>query len=82
MSTSSQDLLKAALELSEDERIVLAGELLESVGPATGDAEWAASWRREIVRRWEDLESDPARAVPWPEVERRLQQQIDKARDA
>jgi putative addiction module component (TIGR02574 family) len=78
MSLSSQELLKAALQLSEDERIVLAGALLESVGPPTGDAEWVASWQREVARRWQELESGQAHAIPWTEVERQLQQMIDK----
>lgn len=82
MSISSQELLKAALQLSEDERIVLAGELLESTGPAIGDTQWAASWQREVARRWQELESGQVQAIPWTEVERQLQQLIDKPRDA
>ena len=75
---SGQELLKAALQLSEDERIVLAGELLESVGPATGDAEWVTSWRHEVAHRWQELESGQVQAIPWREVEGQLQQMIDK----
>jgi putative addiction module component (TIGR02574 family) len=82
MSSSSQDLLKAALQLSEDERIVLAGELLDSIGPDTGDAQWSASWQSEIARRWQELESGQVRANPWAKVEARLQQRIDNARNA
>jgi putative addiction module component (TIGR02574 family) len=78
MSPSSQELLNAALKLSEDERIVLAGELLESVGPAVGDAQWIERWQSEVIRRWQELESGQVHAVPWTEVERRLQQLIDR----
>lgn len=78
MSPSSQELLNAALRLSEDERIALAGELLESVAPPAGDAEWVASWQREVARRWQELESGQVQTVPWTDVERRLQQMIDQ----
>jgi len=74
MSPSTQELLKAALALSEDERIVLAGELLESVGAETASEEWAASWRAEISRRWQELESGEVKAISWTKVAQRLQQ--------
>lgn len=82
MSPTSQDILKAALELSEDERIVLAGELLESVGPEHGTAEWATSWQQEVARRWQELESGEVKAIPWSEVEQRLKQTLDPGGDA
>lgn len=78
MSPLSQELLKAALQLSEDERIVLAGELLESVGPEQGDAEWAADWQRAVARRWQEFEAGTVVGVPWTDVERQLQAMIDK----
>ncbi len=79
MMPTTQELLKAALQLSEDERIVLAGELLESVASATGDADWVASWQREVARRWQELESGQVQAIPWTEVDHKLQQMIDKS---
>jgi len=79
MNITSHELLQAALQLSEDERIVLAGELLESVGAATGDAKWAASWQGEVLRRWQELESGQVQGTPWTEVDRQLQQMIDKS---
>jgi putative addiction module component (TIGR02574 family) len=81
MNASSQALFKAALELSEDERIVLAGKLLESVGPETGNAEWATAWQQEASRRWQELESGQVQGVPWATVERQLQQLIDQPID-
>lgn len=78
MNPATQELLKAALQLSEDERVVLAGELLESIGPKTGDAEWVTNWQREVARRWQDLDSGQVQPVPWSDVEQRLQQMIDK----
>jgi putative addiction module component (TIGR02574 family) len=76
MNLTLQEILEAALQLSEDERIVLAGQLLESVTPASGDAEWTEEWSAEIMRRWNELESGAAQALPWSEVDRQLREMI------
>ena len=81
MSKPSEEVLKAALQLSEDERIVLAGQLLESVAPATGDAEWAEAWGAEVTRRRQELESGEVQAVPWSEVDRQLREMIAQPRN-
>ena len=78
MSPSSRDLLKAALLLSEVERIVLAKKLIDSVASASADAEWAASWQREASRRWRELESGAVQPASWADVEGNLQQMIDQ----
>jgi putative addiction module component (TIGR02574 family) len=75
------EVLKAALQLSEDERIVLAGQLLESVAPPSGDAEWTEEWGAEVTRRWQELESGAVQAVPWTEVDRQLREMIAQRRN-
>jgi putative addiction module component (TIGR02574 family) len=54
MNPSTQDIFTAALNLPEDDRIRLAGDLLESVAASGGDADWQAKWRQEIIRRWQE----------------------------
>jgi putative addiction module component (TIGR02574 family) len=68
-----QQLLNAALQLSEDERIVLAGKLLESLTSTPVDSAWTTEWGEEVSRRWQELESGAVLPVPWSEVERQLQ---------
>jgi|GEM_PF-466690 len=81
MNKPSEELLKAALKLSEDERIVLAGRLLESVAPTSSDAEWTEEWGAEVTRRWQELESGAVQAVPWSEVDRQLREMIAEHRN-
>ncbi|MBL9082151.1 MAG: addiction module protein [Planctomycetales bacterium] len=79
MNPTSHDIFTAALNLPEDDRIRLAGDLLQSVIASGGDAERQAKWRQEIGRRWQELESGEVQAVPWSEVDRRLQQMLDNS---
>ena len=48
-------VLEQALQLSDDERGELIGQLLRSLEPADGDDltadEWVAAWSRELDRR-------------------------------
>lgn len=79
MSPTTQELLKAALLLSPADGIELAGELLESVAAGSPDPEWEAEWQREIARRHRELESGEVQAVAWPDLDREMQQMIDKS---
>lgn len=81
MELTLQELLKAALRLSEDERVVLAEELLASVAPVGGDAEWAAAWQTEVDRRWRELESGEIQAVPWSDVDDQLRHMSVERKD-
>ena len=71
MSTSPQDILKSALELSPQERAEIAGILIESLDEADVDAEAEAAWSDETARRVADLDGG-APTTPWPEVRRKL----------
>ncbi|MBM3289663.1 MAG: hypothetical protein FJY92_05885 [Candidatus Hydrogenedentes bacterium] len=76
MNTARNDVFREALALGEDDRIQLAGLLLEKAdGPA--DPGWEDAWRREIERRAEELESGAVVAVPWAEVRERLMRKLD-----
>ncbi len=81
MSPSGEELLRAAMQLSEDDRIVLAGRLLESVAPPIDDARWTETWRREVARRWEEMESGQVQGIPWSDVDRELDEKIQAARN-
>jgi putative addiction module component (TIGR02574 family) len=77
MSRQSTELLKRALSLTEDERALLAGSLLESLD-ATTDFEVEAAWQQEIARRLEELDQGRAKTVPWTEVRRHLSAKLSK----
>jgi putative addiction module component (TIGR02574 family) len=64
-------LLQELMQLSPAERLELAQDLWDSVGPEelpplTPDQE------KEIDRRLAEHEKDPSRAIPWEEVRARL----------
>jgi putative addiction module component (TIGR02574 family) len=71
MSDQYESILKAALALSEMQRVLLIDELVESLPPETGpysDEEILA----ELERRRAEFEKNPSRAIPWEEVKRNL----------
>lgn len=69
------EVLRQALDLPEEDRVDLAGALLESIeAPADSDIELA--WREEIARRAADLDAGRALTVPWEEVRGRLYERL------
>jgi putative addiction module component (TIGR02574 family) len=69
------EILKAALELTADERERLAYELLDSVEGGLSPEEQAAidvAWAEEVERRIAEAEGGRTRAEPWETVKARL----------
>ncbi len=60
-----------ALNLTEEERLELAADLVASVHE-NPDPEWEAAWLAECDQRMADLDSGKAKAIPWAEVKARL----------
>jgi putative addiction module component (TIGR02574 family) len=62
------------LKLPADDRAELAIALWESLDEAERDGvfDLTAEQRRELDRRWEEHQRNPASAVPWCEVRRKL----------
>jgi putative addiction module component (TIGR02574 family) len=62
------------LKLPADDRAELAIALWESLDEAERDGvfDLTAEQRRELDRRWEEHQRNPASAVPWSEVRRKL----------
>jgi putative addiction module component (TIGR02574 family) len=70
MTRRAAEIVRAAMELPEDERVRVLEELLVSLEPAPDedvDAEWAA----EIERRSAELKGGMVRPIPWSEVRSR-----------
>ncbi len=60
MSTDAESLYEAAMRLPEDERVQLAGRLLEGADPGF-DPEWEAAWRKEICAVTLSCKADPSK---------------------
>jgi putative addiction module component (TIGR02574 family) len=65
------EILKAALELPDDERETLIDELAESL-PGVADADVEQAWAVEIERRIAEVESGKVKMIPWAEVEKEI----------
>ena len=71
MTSSARKLLEDALELSEDERLKLASEIIASVdGPQ--DADWEAAWLAELDRRSEAAKARGGTSSEWSEARARI----------
>jgi putative addiction module component (TIGR02574 family) len=73
MGQSAEQVLAAALELPDADRIELIEALIDSVG-GPDDPPFDESWRDVIRRRSAELASGRAVAVPWAEVKRRARE--------
>ena len=79
MTQQASELLQKALSLSEEERVELAGSLIESLD-ATVDGAAEAAWNQEIARRIADLESGKAKTIPWEVVRSRISCKLTQGR--
>jgi putative addiction module component (TIGR02574 family) len=75
MTAQSRSLLDAALALNNQERVWLAEQLLESVGPDDGapaeelDRLDDEAFAAEIERRYNEVREGKAELIPWSEVQ-------------
>ncbi len=69
-----RDTLTKLLELPPTERVDLAMALWDSLTPAEQEAEFVLTpeQRAELDRRLAEHIADPASAIPWDEVRRKL----------
>jgi putative addiction module component (TIGR02574 family) len=64
-------LLAEALQLSDEERAALAGELIQSLESEV-DADAEAAWSAEIRDRLDRLDAGTAQTLPWSEARQRI----------
>jgi putative addiction module component (TIGR02574 family) len=74
MMARAAHLIKEALELSPEERVDVATELLASVEEAHEDVEEA--WAEEIERRAGRVLSDESAGTPWAETRARIVERV------
>ena len=63
----SSPIFEAALALSENDRIRLVEQLLETLGPETDGVD-EADFVAELSRRSDEIEQGKAELVPWSEL--------------
>lgn len=67
MTRTAKDIVKAAVQLPEDERIQVVEHLLASLEPAA-EKDVDAAWTAEVERRSRELKEGTVRPVPWEDV--------------
>jgi putative addiction module component (TIGR02574 family) len=76
MSPATEQLLRAALTLSEEERFELVEALLASQ-VQSGELPFDRSWLSEIQRRSAEIDAGTVQSTPWPVVRDRVRQRLE-----
>lgn len=71
MTQAAEQVLEAAMALSEEERMVLASALWESVEDGRGPG-LSPEWRAEIARRIREIDAGEVQLLSEEEVNERL----------
>jgi putative addiction module component (TIGR02574 family) len=71
MTDAAKKILEQIDELPEEDQRWLADVLVDRV-PRESEEEIDAAWRKELLRRLEQVERGEAKIIPAEEVERRL----------
>ena len=78
MEEHVERVLKAAMELSEEDREVIGVTLLASLTKEEGYDE---AWETEIQRRLEEMDSGRVEGSPWEEVQKKVREKLQAASD-
>jgi putative addiction module component (TIGR02574 family) len=74
LSTAADNILQAALGLSESERATVAAKIIESLDPDLDDGYTDEEWSAEIARRVEASKAGTVETIPWEQARRRIQE--------
>ena len=75
MIETTSDLIQAALNLPETQRVQIVDALLESLSPDSAEP-LNASWLAEIERRSNAIDEGSDTTVPWDEIRTRTRQRL------
>lgn len=76
MTRTAKDIVKAAIQLPENERVQVVEQLLASLEPES-DEDVDSAWAAEIERRSRQIKEGTVSLIPWEEVK---SQAIKRAR--
>ena len=74
MARLAKDIVKAAIQLPENERVLVVAELLASLEPGT-DKDVDAAWAADIERRSREIKAGTVRPLSWKQVRSRARRQ-------
>ncbi len=73
MSTAVEDILTQALQMSSQDRAMLAERLISSLDTEV-DWDVEIAWQQEVQRRIEQIDKGEVVCVPWEQVLHRLRE--------
>jgi putative addiction module component (TIGR02574 family) len=76
MTPQVSELLQKALELSTQERGLLASRLFESLDDEPAEEGAEAAWEEEIKRRVDDIRSGRVKTIPGEQVLREIEEEF------
>lgn len=79
MRRNAETVLREALTLPEQERVEIAGALLESLGPEP-EADVETAWRQEVAARVAALDAGQVTTTPWREIRDRFLARLSERR--
>jgi putative addiction module component (TIGR02574 family) len=75
MTRAAKEIVEAAVQLPEDERVQVVEQLLASLEPEA-DSDVDAAWAAEIQRRSDEIKQGIVRPVLWEEVKTRARKRV------
>ncbi len=75
---TTNEILKAAIALSDSERVELIEALLASFDPSVSEPDVAVAWRNIASQRAAELDSGAVPTVSWDEVRQEGERRIDE----
>ncbi len=78
MARRAEDIVKAAVQLPEKERVQVVERLLASL-ESTPDEDVDAAWASEIKRRSREIKEGTVRPLPWKDVKARARRRVRAA---
>ena len=77
MEREAAEILERAIRLPKEARAALADFLLESLDTDVDD-DAEVSWREEIQRRLQEIDSKAVELIPWGEARKKLEARLKR----
>jgi putative addiction module component (TIGR02574 family) len=81
MTVEASEVLAKALQLSDRERGLLIGRLIESLDKELAEAGTEDAWAAEIKSRVDEIRSGKVKMIPGEEIERDISARMRRARE-
>jgi putative addiction module component (TIGR02574 family) len=81
MTTQASEVLGKALQLSDGERGLLIGRLIESLDKEPAETGTEEAWAAEIKDRVDEIRSGKVKMIPGEDIDRDIAARIRRARE-